>query len=289
MGSEALLERIVAAIGFPLQLLRSDLKIFNKRLPFGLMMVDDNLQLGVDLERCAATRTFHFEKGARGRHIGIVAQKKAGIGPALSFDCRMESVFSWLAQYGYPGLFILLMFGIVGLPVPDETLLVFCGYLIWKGRLHPDLTFLSGFLGSCCGISLSYIIGRKFGRKTIHRYGKYVHLTPERLHRVTGWFHRIGAWVLTIGYFVPGARHFTALVAGITHLKYWKFAGFAYGGAAIWVATFLTLGYFVGEGWEHATAVVHRYLLIGCGVCAVLGAIAWWIHKKRTSKKCATW
>jgi len=88
VGSEALLERIVAAIGFPLQLLRSDLKIFNKWLPFGFMMVDDDLQFGIDLERCAATRTFHFEQGARGRHIGIVAQRKAEIGPALSFDCR---------------------------------------------------------------------------------------------------------------------------------------------------------------------------------------------------------
>lgn len=192
----------------------------------------------------------------------------------------MDSVFAWLAHYGYAGLFLLLMFGIVGLPIPDETLLVFCGYLIWRGRLHYGFTFLAAFLGSGLGISLSYIIGRKFGRQVIHRYGRYIRLTPERVHQVTRWFHRIGGWVLTIGYFIPGVRHFTALIAGISHLKYWKFAAFAYPGAAIWVITFLTLGYFVGEGWEHASAVVHRYLVIGGAVCAVLAAMAWLIHRR---------
>lgn len=200
---------------------------------------------------------------------------------ALSFDCRMESVFGWLAQYGYAGLFLLLMLGIVGLPIPDETLLVFCGYLIWRGRLHFGLTFLFGFLGSGCGISLSYFIGRKFGKAAVDRYGKYIRLTPERASRVTALFHRIGAWVLMIGYFVPGLRHFTALIGGMSHLTYWRFACFAYSGAAIWVTTFLVLGYFVGEGWEHASVVAHRYLLIGSAVCCAVGLIVWQIRKRR--------
>jgi membrane protein DedA with SNARE-associated domain len=196
----------------------------------------------------------------------------------------MHSVFDWLATYGYAGLFVLLMLGIVGLPIPDETLLVFCGYLIWRGQLHFGLTFLWGFLGSGCGISLSYLIGRNFGNKAIDRYGKYIRLTPERAQHVTALFHRIGAWVLTIGYFVPGLRHFTALIGGMSHLTYWKFARYAYSGAAIWVATFLTLGYFVGEGWEHASALAHRYLLIGSAICGVLALIVWWVRKRRSKR-----
>ena len=43
--------------------------------------------------------------------------------------------FVWIAQYGYLAIFCLLMFGIVGLPVPDETLLTFTGYLVYKGTL----------------------------------------------------------------------------------------------------------------------------------------------------------
>ena len=49
----------------------------------------------------------------------------------------MSHVFAWIAQYGYGAIFVLLMLGVVGLPVPDETLLVYCGYLISKGVMNP--------------------------------------------------------------------------------------------------------------------------------------------------------
>lgn len=192
----------------------------------------------------------------------------------------MQWLFSWIAHYGYPSLFLLLMFGILGLPVPDETLLFFCGYLIWKGQLRFDLTLLTAFAGSSCGISLSYLIGRTYGRRLVHHYGPRVHITPRRIHRVYEWFHRIGAWVLTIGYFIAGVRHFTALVAGMAHMRYVKFASFAYLGAAVWVTTFVALGYVVGEQWEHTSEIVHRWLLIAAGTLAV-AAFAWWYIRYR--------
>ena len=44
-----------------------------------------------------------------------------------------QQILGWITQYGYLAIFCLLMFGIVGLPVPDETLLTFTGYLVFKG------------------------------------------------------------------------------------------------------------------------------------------------------------
>ena len=41
----------------------------------------------------------------------------------------MESVLSWVSSYGYVAIFLSMVLGIVGLPIPDETLLVFSGYL----------------------------------------------------------------------------------------------------------------------------------------------------------------
>jgi membrane protein DedA with SNARE-associated domain len=193
----------------------------------------------------------------------------------------MQWLFTWLSHYGYAGLFCLLVLGIVGLPVPDETLLVFCGYLIWRGRLRSELTFLAGFTGSACGISMSYFIGRRFGRKFVHYYGRYFRMSHEHMHRVNRWFHRIGAWVLGIGYFVPGIRHFTALIAGMAHLSYPTFAVFAYPGAAVWVTTFLTIGYFGGERWEHTSAIFHRYVLIATLVGAAIVAVVWWLRRRQ--------
>jgi len=196
----------------------------------------------------------------------------------------MHTVFGWISQYGYPALFGLLVLGIVGLPVPDETLLTFCGYLIYTHRLNFGLAYLAGFLGSLCGISISYYLGRRFGRLALTRFGKYVHLTPERVTKVEQQFDRFGAGLLTAGYFVPGVRHFTAVVAGMSGLPLRRFALFAYFGAALWIGAFLTLGYVVGERWEHTTEVLHRYLLIATGVIAVILLLVWLLrYNKKVS------
>lgn len=193
----------------------------------------------------------------------------------------MESVLAWVSHYGYAGLFTLLVLGILGLPIPDETLLIFSGYLIYRGRFQPALAFATGFTGSCCGISLSYMIGRTLGYRFVHRYGRYLRITEPRIERIKSWFHHIGDWLLTIGYFVPGVRHFTALVAGLSHLEYRIFAAFAYSGAAIWVVTFLTIGYFVGEAWQSASKLADRYALLIALGAAALAALIWWIRQRR--------
>ncbi len=193
----------------------------------------------------------------------------------------MDAVFSWISHYGYAGLFALLMLGIVGLPVPDETLLVFSGYLIWKGNFHPFPTFLAGFGGSTCGISISYLLGRTWGHAVIYRYGRFIRLTPERLDLVHRRFDRLGSWLLTVGYFVPGVRHFTALVAGTAGLRWRAFALFAYGGAALWVATFLSLGYVMGENWQQSSATFHKYALLTLAIAVGIGFVVWLIRKRR--------
>jgi membrane protein DedA with SNARE-associated domain len=190
----------------------------------------------------------------------------------------MDLLLAWLTRYGYAGLFGLLLLGILGLPIPDETLLVFCGYLIYKGRLHFGWAFLSGFTGSLAGISLSYYLGRKFGRTVIQRFGRYIRVTPRDVDQVGNWFKRIGLWLLAIGYFIPGVRHFTALVAGMSYLEFGRFVCFAYPGAAVWVATFLTLGYVFGERWEHTSEVIHRYTIAATLFALALAGIVWTIR-----------
>lgn len=192
----------------------------------------------------------------------------------------MDSLLAWLSHYGYAGLFTLLLLGIVGLPIPDETLLVFSGYLISKGRLHPTLTFAVAFAGATCGISVSYVIGRTVGLEVVNRYGRWFHLTHERLDRVHRWFQHVGEWLLAIGYFIPGVRHFTAIVAGLSELEYRTFALFAYAGAAVWVATFLSIGYFVGENWRATIALLQHYTLIATLILVIAAAVAWMLRRR---------
>ena len=175
----------------------------------------------------------------------------------------MEFVFQWVSTYGYGALFVLLMLGIVGLPVPDETLLVFCGYLISRGTLNPAWTLITALLGSWCGISLSYWIGRTLGLGVVHRFGRFLHVDQERLDRVHRWFEHSGHWALFGGYYIAGVRHLTAIIAGASKLGFGTFILFAWSGGVCWAAAFLTLGYFIGEDWRRIADLVHRDLLYG--------------------------
>ena len=185
-----------------------------------------------------------------------------------------QHVLAWIAQYGYLAIFSLLVLGIVGLPVPDETLLTFTGYLVFRGHLSLPLAFLSAFAGSTCGITLSYTLGRIFGLILIHRYGRYLRITEEHVEKAHAWFRRAGHWSLTIGYFIPGVRHLTAYAAGMSELEYPTFALFAYAGAAIWAGTFIGLGYLLGERWKAVQANIDHYL-VGCAIALVVLAAAY--------------
>ena len=151
----------------------------------------------------------------------------------------MEAVFGWVATYGYGALFGLLILGIVGLPIPDETLLVFCGYLISRGDLGAPGTYIAALAGSCCGITVSYFIGRTAGLAVVHRFGRYLRIEQKQLDRVHGWFDHSGHWALFGGYYIAGVRHLTAIIAGASKLEFRTFALYAWGGAATWVAAFL--------------------------------------------------
>ncbi|MGA3096644.1 MAG: DedA family protein [Bryobacteraceae bacterium] len=188
-----------------------------------------------------------------------------------------QQVLAWIGQYGYAAIFVLLVFGVVGLPVPDETLLTFTGYMVFKGRLALPLAFAAALAGSISGITISFTLGRVFGLALVHRYGRYLRITEAHISKAHAWFERVGRWGLTIGYFVPGVRHLTAYAAGMSELEPRHFAVYAYPGGFLWVATFIGLGYFLGERWEAVEKHVDRYLLggsIAFGV-AIAGYLAW--------------
>ncbi len=195
----------------------------------------------------------------------------------------MDVVLSWVSTYGYAAIFLLLVLGIVGLPVPDEWLLVFSGYLAFSGRLTLAGVLVSAFAGSACGITCSYLLGRNVGLPLLHsRFGRYAHVSEEQIRKVHDWFNRIGHWTLFLGYYIPGVRHFTALVAGTSCLEYRAFAMYAYAGALLWVCTFVFIGYHFGESWRPVLALVEKNLRVASAAgVAILAVFAGWRYLRR--------
>jgi len=178
-----------------------------------------------------------------------------------------------IKDYGYLGVFGSQMLGLFGLPVPDETILTFTGFLIFKHYFHPVPAFLAAYLGSTCGMTLNYLVGRHIGFPLLHKYGGYLRLTDERIGQAHQWFEHYGKIALFGGYFLPGLRPLAAFTAGASRLEFRRFAPYAYSGGFCWVATFLVLGYFLGEEWHRITPQIQAYLwmVVGAVVFMVLG------------------
>jgi membrane protein DedA with SNARE-associated domain len=197
---------------------------------------------------------------------------------------EMELYRQWLSAHGYGGLFVLLASGIIGLPVPDDALLMLAGYLAARGMLELTPVLLVAALASICGITISYVLGRWLsGWLIAKKAARRRWLNTARLERVRCWFDRVGRWGLTVAYFVPGVRHLTALVAGMAKLRWPVFTLFAYSGALVWTATFVGLGYSVGERWQQVLATLELHRLIVVVVAA--GALATYLTARWTTRR----
>lgn len=193
---------------------------------------------------------------------------------------------SYIAEYGYAALFGLFFLGIIGMPLPEETLLVFSGFLVSTGQLAYWPTFLVCFLGSITAMTAAYWIGRKLGHAFLDRYGKRFGMGYTVYKRTEEWFNRVGKWALPLGYFIPGVRQFTAYFAGITKLPFVTFMIFTYAGGLFWSFLFVTIGWQLGARWEQVFDLISRNLAIFFIVLlAIIAGISYYRRKKAVKVK----
>jgi membrane protein DedA with SNARE-associated domain len=193
----------------------------------------------------------------------------------------------FIEQFGYIGIMIALMGGIIGLPVPDEVLLTYVGYNIFTGTMSYPIALVSSFIGALIGISISYYLGIKLGLPFLHKFGPKVHITEKRIEQTKALFAKMGPFVLFIGYFIPGIRHVSAFLAGINEYKFKKFAIYAYTGALFWVFTFITLGKGLGESWgkvKHYMEQYSPYLIPLFLLCLLISAYIYYWRMKMNAK-----
>jgi membrane protein DedA with SNARE-associated domain len=193
----------------------------------------------------------------------------------------LQYIDHFLANYGYFAIFALLMLGIVGPLIPDDSILVLSGIAVHRGELSLGITIAVAYAGSLCGISLSYVLGRTGAIYALERFRPLDRWVNRHLPQVQKWFERYGKWTLFFGYFIAGVRHFTALAAGMSKVRFRIFALYAWPGGFVWVASFVSIGYYLGAEWEQIRRRFDRGALIAAGVLALIGVLGWWLRRKR--------
>ena len=159
----------------------------------------------------------------------------------------MEFVTYLVTNYGYLAIFLLLLPGAFGIPIPDELLLTFSGYLALGGELRLIPAMAVAVSGAVLGITLDYWVGRAAGARLIWESGAFFRLRHDKFKSLQEWLRRGGGWRLCLGYFLPGVRHWVAIAAGITKFPLAGFTRVAYLGVLAWSLVYILLGYFLGQ------------------------------------------
>ena len=82
----------------------------------------------------------------------------------------MPDLTQLLGHWGYVALFVIVVLGNVGVPLPEETVLALAGYLVWRGDMRLPVVLVVGVVSAVAGDNLGYWVGRRFGRNALPRY-----------------------------------------------------------------------------------------------------------------------
>ncbi|MGH3262428.1 MAG: DedA family protein, partial [Trebonia sp.] len=194
-----------------------------------------------------------------------------------------------LEHYGLWAIFAFVLLEDFGIPVPGETVLIAGAVFAGSGQLNIVAVGVTGFIAAVIGDNIGYGIGRYGGRVLVGRWGRYVFLTPERLDKAEAFFQRHGGKIITIARFIEGLRQANGIIAGIIEMHWLRFVAFNALGAALWVGTWVSVGYFAGQ---HITTIydgITRYSLYAVIAVAVL-VVAWvgYRLRKRHLSRAAT-
>ncbi|MFE5207062.1 DedA family protein [Streptomyces sp. NPDC056600] len=164
-----------------------------------------------------------------------------------------------LGHYGYWAVAGVILVEDFGVPIPGEAILIAAGVFAGAGRLDIVAVALIAFVAAVMGDNIGYLIGRYGGRALVHRWGRYVFLTPERFARAEAFFARHGGKIVTVARFVDGLRQVNGIVAGTTGMPWRRFLAFNALGAALWVGLWATLAYAAGDHITEIYTAVSRY------------------------------
>ena len=159
----------------------------------------------------------------------------------------------------------------VPFPVPADTAIVLMGYQVYRGVANPVAVVATVVGSATAGASVLYWLARLIGPRLITRFGRALHITPERRARAERWIHRYEVPAIVIGRLIPGFRIVITIVAGAARASFWKFLPSAALSALIWAVIYMGIGWGLGDQYERVASVVEADPRVGFGI--VLGVV----------------
>lgn len=177
----------------------------------------------------------------------------------------------WIANNGGLWLIAFIVFAETGLFIgfflPGDALIFITGTIVAKANTPTEnhfinLLFWIGVLTLCAiiGNIVGYWFGKKSGNYLFERRDTWL-FKKRHIHQAKEFYDKRGPFAVVVARFFPVIRTFAPIIAGVVKMDYKKFYFFNVLGALLWIASFTTAGFFLGQNaWvkEH-----FEYIIIG--------------------------
>lgn len=208
------------------------------------------------------------------------------------FFSKLGDLKELLTWGGYPVLMLIIFAEtglLVGFFLPGDSLLVTAGVLVNAGMINPigvsnftNLLIMNTVLGvmAIVGDAVGFWIGYRTGPKIFTRE-QSLFFRKDYLIDTQKFYEKHGGKTIVLARFMPFARTFAPVVAGVGQMNYRRFAAYNIFGAVAWVFSMTFLGYFLGKIFD--AKQIERVVILIIFISVLPLAIA--ALKKRYGKK----
>ncbi|MBC2183247.1 DedA family protein [Listeria sp. FSL L7-0233] len=183
-------------------------------------------------------------------------------------------ITSIMADFGYIGIFLLIMVENLFPPIPSEIILTFGGFMTTISSLNVVMVIIVATLGSVVGAILLYKVASYFGKerltKIVLKHGRILRLKASDIERAESFFLKYGSWAVFLCRMIPLIRSLISIPAGMTKMKMSRFLVLSTAGSLLWNTVLIGLGALLGESWNEIVVFMDSFSTIIYSVIAIL-------------------
>jgi len=158
-----------------------------------------------------------------------------------------DLLYEGLARYGLPIVFVVVLFGALGLPVPAGPMVGIVGMMAFSGLFDALFAAVGIVFAALVGDLLLFELGRRVDPAWLDRHGSKLGLTEKNRHRVEHLFQQWGSLTLILTRsLVAHVSAVVSLMAGASSISRGRYGLNCLIGRLAWLLIYFGFGFFVG-------------------------------------------
>lgn len=200
-------------------------------------------------------------------------------------------ITSFMEQFGYIGIALIIALENVFPPIPSEIVLPFGGFMTTYTSLTVFWVIIAATIGSVVGAVILYGVGLLLDverlEKIVERWGHILRVKKEDIRKADAWFDKYGYWTVLFCRMVPLVRSLISIPAGMSNMKFGLFLVYTTIGTLIWNTILVLVGATLGSNWHEITDFIGVYSNFAYAIIAIAGIafLIWFFRRNKKQSK----